>query len=302
MASGAGTRLAPLPAVGSSTAAAARSQMQSGLMGSGSPTYPASMLSATVPSLNQSSASVEKLKLVKTALVGLPAELRQDVDARRATDEQRLLEVRELAIKVERHLALEVKRRSDADKALQLTVEQRMAEIAANVERVSMERAAKLQASLDVLTKTLGDLRVEFQEERQRTARLAAELRHAAEHSVSDLRSALEQEKVSRLEKEAQIQVKLAQDILKSQERDELERTQREAAVEHTREEFAKMMKDREKLDSQFRAKVVDDIACLKAAVEAEAENRVSSEEHITHTLDSVVSQLHASLKVVSQN
>jgi hypothetical protein len=41
-------------------------------------------------------------------------------------------------------------------------------------------------------------------------------------------------------------------------------------------------------------------MACLKAAVEAEA--RLSSEEQLTHTLDAVVGQLQASLRVVSQS
>jgi len=249
----------------------------------------------------KASPTFEQLKQLRGNLVGLPSVLKEEVQARRYGDESRLLEVRDLALKVERHLSLEIKRRSEADKALQAHVDKRMSEIHAKMEKISLERMQKMQDAVEVITKTIGDLRKELQDEHERTAKLALELRHQAEHSVSDLKAALEQEKVSRLEKEAQLQLKLAQDILRTQETIEQEHKERESAVAETRTEFLNSMKEREKVDEQFRLKMNDDLSCLKTAIRVETETRESVEEHLTETIATVTEQIQNSLHTVVQ-
>jgi len=252
-------------------------------------------------SIEKGSPTYDQLKQVRANLVGLPSVLKDEVQQRRYGDESRLLEVRDLALKVERHLALEIKRRTEADKALQQHVDKKMTEIQAKMEKASAERMHRMQEAVDVITKTIGDVRKELQEEHERTSKLALELRHQAEHSVSDLKAALEQEKVSRLEKEAQLQLKLAQDIMKTQENLEHEHKEREASVLQTRTEFMDIIKDRDKSDEHFRLKVMEDLSCLKTAIQVETETRESVEEHITQTIATVTEQIQTSLHTVVQ-
>eukprot|EP01012_Entosiphon_sulcatum_P057390 TRINITY_DN81146_c0_g1_i1.p1 TRINITY_DN81146_c0_g1~~TRINITY_DN81146_c0_g1_i1.p1 ORF type:complete len:292 (+),score=82.32 TRINITY_DN81146_c0_g1_i1:132-1007(+) len=247
------------------------------------------------------SPAVERLTKVKQSLNALSTTLKDDVDQRKEQEEAKLQEVRELAIKIEKHLTLEIKRRSEADKILQSQFEQKLKEIAENVDRAHSDKMLQMQVNIDILTKKMLSLERELGEERERTARLAAELRHAATTSTSDLKAALEQEKVSRVEKEAQILRKISEDVYKVQERADIERASREAGLEKVREEFAKALKQRDQFEEKFRAKTLEEIDALKQSLRVETEMRESGEEQLAHSVDGIVQQLHDTLKQLTR-
>eukprot|EP00997_Jenningsia_sp_PLL12_P008504 NODE_5287_length_588_cov_55.964750_g4578_i0.p1 GENE.NODE_5287_length_588_cov_55.964750_g4578_i0~~NODE_5287_length_588_cov_55.964750_g4578_i0.p1 ORF type:complete len:161 (+),score=75.31 NODE_5287_length_588_cov_55.964750_g4578_i0:41-484(+) len=144
-------------------------------------------------------------------------------------------------------------------------------------------------------------LEKELEEERTRTAQLATELRHAATNSVSDLKAALELEKDSRMEMEALILKKVADDTTKVGGALAAERKLREDADLGLREEFTAAIKQQERASSKFQAKLLDDMDCTKTALRIESEERAQGEERAAQALGMVIHQMQESLQIVSR-
>lgn len=247
------------------------------------------------------SPAAERLNKMKNSLGGIHDAIQADVNKRKEGESSKVAEVRHLAEKVEKHLNLEVKRRTDADKTLQHMFETRLKDIAENIEKAYAAKLDGIQMSVDVLTKKVVSLEKELVSERERTAKLASELRHASTNSVADVKAALEQEKTGRLEKEAQILKKIAEDTQRTNERVEIEKNQRIEHVDTVKEELTKQMKSDQRVAEKFRSKTLDDLDCLKTAIKVEAQARESGEENIANSMDIMVTQLHEGLKIVSK-
>jgi hypothetical protein len=247
------------------------------------------------------SPAAERLTKMKASLGTLHQSIRTDVESRKAQEEARINEVRELATKVDKHLQLEVKRRTDADKTLQHMFETRLKDIADNIEKGYAAKLDDMRQNVDILTKKVVSLEKEIVSERERTARLASELRHASTNSVADVKAALEQEKATRLERETQILKKIAEDTHQTQERVEMEKTARVEAVEALRDEITKQMKTTERIAEKFRSKTMDDMDCVKAAIRVEAQTRESAEENLAHTMDVITNQFQSAMALLSK-
>ena len=99
------------------------------------------------------SPAAERLTKMKASLGTLHQSIRTDVESRKAQEEARINEVRELATKVDKHLQLEVKRRTDADKTLQHMFETRLKDIADNIEKGYAAKLDDMRQNVDILTK-----------------------------------------------------------------------------------------------------------------------------------------------------
>eukprot|EP00668_Euglena_longa_P048233 GGOE01065298.1.p1 GENE.GGOE01065298.1~~GGOE01065298.1.p1 ORF type:complete len:292 (+),score=121.65 GGOE01065298.1:104-979(+) len=247
------------------------------------------------------SPAADRLLRVTTSLNGMQQTVRTEVDQRKAAEESRLGEVRDLASKVDKHLGLEVKRRTEADRGIQQVFEGRLKEIAERIEAAYAAKLDDMKLSIDVLTKKVVSLEKELVSERERTARLASELRHASTNSVADVKAALEQEKATRLERETQILKKIAEDTRQTQDKVEQERTERAAAVTTVREELSKELRYSDNVNEKFRAKTLDELDALKAAIRVEAQVRESGEENLAHSLSVVVSEFKGTVALLSK-
>eukprot|EP01027_Heterolobosea_sp_BB2_P005264 GEZU01008073.1.p1 GENE.GEZU01008073.1~~GEZU01008073.1.p1 ORF type:complete len:182 (+),score=66.52 GEZU01008073.1:159-704(+) len=163
------------------------------------------------------------------------------------------------------------------------------------------ERFSQMQISIDILTKRIVQLEKELADEKDKNAKLNHELRTTVAQHVSDLQAAIETERVSRLEKEAQLLKKMSEDLFRMSERIENEKSVREHSQAALREEFDKLTRGREKNDEKFKAMVLEEIDILKAGLRLESENRATSEEQMVQTIDQIVSELQESLRIVSK-
>ena len=242
----------------------------------------------------------DRLNTVKNNLAGLSATLRQDVESKREYEENRLYEMRELTTKIERHLALEVKRRTESDKVLQAMLDHRIKEVSESMERKVNDKLVLMQHNVDILTKKLERVTSELASERDKTGRLTQELRTQYLAGLQEMKQGVEMEKAQRMEKEALLLKRLTEDVHRLQERLDVERHTREAAFKTAREEGGKKsVAPTDKVDERFKAHVLDDIECLKTALRLEAETRERGEESLASTMDELVRQVHAGLRLV---
>ena len=225
----------------------------------------------------------------------------QDVHSKREFEENRLYEMRELTQKVEKHLALEVKRRSESDKVLQNMFEGKMREQAEALERGFNERMTQTKHNVDILTKKIVSLEKDLVAEREKNGQLLQKVSYESQQAVQNLKNSLEQDKVQRMEKDAQLLRKSAEDVYRLQERMDVEKQARDLGFEGLRDAIGKLSMDKDKHDEKFRSLVLGDIEQLKAAVRFEHDEREQSEEQLVKTMDQIVNQVQDALRVVSK-
>jgi hypothetical protein len=211
-----------------------------------------------------------------------------------------MIEMKDAAIRLEQHLALEVKRRAEGDAKLQTLVDARAREITATLEKKVTERLLAMHHQVDTLTKRVGQLNADLALEREKNVRLTQELRYHAAQGLGDIKQAVEQERVQRQEKEGLLSKKLSEDVFRLQERIDVERHAREMMLTAVKEEMGQVKKHREKGDERFIRKLNEDIAALKKQLTAEEETRKRGEEHLAKAMEEIVEQLHNGLRVLS--
>eukprot|EP01062_Namystynia_karyoxenos_P005293 TRINITY_DN11876_c0_g4_i1.p1 TRINITY_DN11876_c0_g4~~TRINITY_DN11876_c0_g4_i1.p1 ORF type:complete len:306 (+),score=146.82 TRINITY_DN11876_c0_g4_i1:80-919(+) len=247
------------------------------------------------------SPSVERLSKVRSNLNALGDMLKADVHSKREFEENRIYEVRELTTKIEKHLTLEVKRRAESDKALQSLFEGRMQEMREALRREFTDRLTQQQMSVDVLTKKLVSVEKDLAMEREKNAQLLDKLDKGMSQEVRNIKATLDQDKVHRMEKEAQLLRKCAEDIYRLQERLDVEKHAREVAMEGFRDCIGGLGQDKTKDDDKFKSMVLNDLEQLKSAVRYEHEEREQAEEQMVQTMDQMVRQVQEALRVVSK-
>eukprot|EP01059_Diplonema_ambulator_P015991 TRINITY_DN2722_c0_g1_i1.p1 TRINITY_DN2722_c0_g1~~TRINITY_DN2722_c0_g1_i1.p1 ORF type:complete len:283 (+),score=152.72 TRINITY_DN2722_c0_g1_i1:32-850(+) len=238
---------------------------------------------------------------VQNRMNALGDTLRADITSKREYEENRLFEMRELTNKVEKHLALEVKRRAESDKVLQNMFEGRMKEMQAAMDKKFTEKFTQMQLNVDILTKKLVSLEKELVAEREKNAQLIQKLNYEQQQSVQTLKNTLEQDKVQRMEKEAQVLRKSAEDTNKIQNMLAVEKQARDVGFEGLREAIAKLSQDKDKHDEKFKSLVLADIEQLKAVVRMEHDEREQSEEQLVATMDQIVQKVEDALRVISK-
>lgn len=216
--------------------------------------------------------------------------------------EDRVAGITNDAARIEQHLALEVKRRAEADKALHQLIEARAKEMTEVIERKANEKLIKMHHAVDSLTKQVDSLEKELAAEREKNVRLTQELRFHATQGLEDVKKAVEHERAQRQEKEALMAKKLAEDIFRLQERLDVERHARESMLTAVREEMGRVGNSREKTEEKFLARIRQELAQLKTAVFAEQDAREKGEEQLAATMDEVVQQVHAGLRALAQS
>ena len=246
----------------------------------------------------------DRLEGVKASLASLNQTLsggNKSEKKQSALGEGRLLELKDASIRIEQHLALEVKRRAEADAKLQQLIDVRAKEMAQGLEKRVTDRMVQMHQAVDGLTKRVGQLNRELAVEREKNVRLTQELKYHAGQGLSDIRATVEQEKLQRMEKEQLLAKKLGEDVFRMQERLDVERHAREVMLTAVKEDMSKFSGTREKSDERFVRKLREDIIKLREQLQAEEETRAQGEEQLAQAMEDIVAQVHGSLKALSQ-
>eukprot|EP01063_Lacrimia_lanifica_P035783 TRINITY_DN690_c0_g2_i1.p1 TRINITY_DN690_c0_g2~~TRINITY_DN690_c0_g2_i1.p1 ORF type:complete len:298 (+),score=163.96 TRINITY_DN690_c0_g2_i1:124-894(+) len=241
------------------------------------------------------------LATVQHKMNALGDTLRADVHSKKEYEENRLFEIKDLSNKVEKHLALEVKRRAESDKVLQTMFETKMKEMQETMEKNFNDKMAVMKHNVDILTKKIITLEKDLVTERERSAQLMQKVSYESQQSVQNIKNTLDQEKVQRMEKEAQLLRKSAEDVHRLQERLDDEKRAREVDVGSLRDAIRKLSSDKDKHDEKFRSLVLSDIDQLKAAVRCEHDSREQAEEQLAATMAQIVDQFEDAFRVVSK-
>lgn len=249
----------------------------------------------------RSSPAVERLSKLKESLHSISGSLREEVEHKREIEESRLFEVRELVNKLESTLGNEIKKRTEGNKTLQSNFEGQIATVQNNLEKKLSERHSQSQIATDILTKRVVSLEKEVSEMREKTNKFLTDLKNNTLGQLEELQSQLENERISRAEKDAQLMKKISEETTRIHDRFEAEKADRDHVLQFVRDEADKSEKARDKSLEKFRSMILDEIDILKQALRMETEAREGAEEQMMDTIDHIVNQLRESFRIVSK-
>eukprot|EP00761_Pharyngomonas_kirbyi_P006711 gb/GECH01006719.1/.p1 GENE.gb/GECH01006719.1/~~gb/GECH01006719.1/.p1 ORF type:complete len:285 (+),score=79.38 gb/GECH01006719.1/:1-855(+) len=247
------------------------------------------------------SPSVERLSKLKESLYNISGNLREEVEHKREIEESRLFEVREMVSKLENTINNEIKKRTEGDKSLQNNIDSQVNNVQNSLDKKISERHSQNQIANDILTKRVVSLEKEVGEMREKTNKMINDLKSNTLSQIEELQAQLENERIARAEKDAQLMKKISEETSRIQERLESEKAERDHVLSTVRDEADKGEKARDKSLEKFRSMMLDEIDILKQALRMETEAREGSEEQMMDTIDHIVNQLKESFRIVSK-
>merc|ERR1719428_900891 len=149
--------------------------------------------------------------------------------------------------KLERTLNSEIKRRVEANKALQGMFESQIATVQDKLEAVFVERLDHLQAKVDSLNDRMGVVEKDFSQSREKYIRDIEDKNQMVAKDVQALQQAFTNEKINRKERETALAAKLKDHEARVQAKFEQEEQIRDQKYRALREEFEESKRVRER-------------------------------------------------------
>merc|ERR1719301_112132 len=204
-------------------------------------------------------------------------------------------------MKLGKTLNSEIKRRVEANKALQGMFESQIATVQDKLEAIFVERLDQLQASVDSLNDRMGIVERDFSMEREKYIRDIEDKNAMVAKDVNNLQNAFENEKVDRKERELRITKKLGDHETRTQGKFEQEQNAREQKYQSLREELEESKRMREKGDEKFQTFILEEVAALKNGLVMESQAREQADDDIVQALNHYTKALQDALRIVNQ-
>lgn len=225
-------------------------------------------------------------------------DLESEKEHRRVTEEQKRVNLVDQVHKLERNMEAEIKRRMEADKALHATLEHELKSMHEKHNAQMREMQMSLNASIDALSRTFADLHAGLREEKEQRRADVEHILQTTLVKVDETQAALDDERVARLEREAQTLKRVGEDIFRTQEKIDMERVTRENTLSQIQAEVRETISGRAMSDDKFQAVVLGEIANLKNAVQVEREERITEDEQIVHAINDYTQAMQDGLRL----
>ncbi|KEP60128.1 UNVERIFIED_CONTAM: SF-assemblin/beta giardin protein [Hammondia hammondi] len=134
-----------------------------------------------------------KLAVLSERIHGFEKQMECEAKQRREGEEGRLLAIREAITKLEKTLNAEIKRRVEANKALQAMFESQLLGVQDKLSSVFVEKFEQLQCALDALNDRLAVVEREFTVEREKQTKEWEEKNELLGRDMAAIQSAREQ-------------------------------------------------------------------------------------------------------------
>lgn len=211
-----------------------------------------------------------------------------------------VISMKQHAIKIEEHLAVEASARQEMDRKLKSLMDQRIRDAVTLLEKKASERIAELHHHVESLTRRTENLQAELATEREKNVRLTQELKYQVTHGMSEVKEHVNQVRSVSQSSQSILAKNLAENILRLQEKLDVERHTRESVLQAVREEMH-ATKNRDKIEDRALQRLRDDISALEVQLKRERETREKGEEQLAATMEEVVSQIQLGLRNISR-
>jgi len=243
----------------------------------------------------------QKLGMLSQRFNGFEREMEMETRSRKTSDESQLGTIKDDMSKLERTLNSEIKRRVEANKALQGMFESQIATVQDKLEAVFVERLDRLQARVDSLNDRMGVVEKDFSQSREKYIRDIEDKNQMVAKDVASLQVTFRQEKVDRKEREQATALKLRDHASRTAAKFEEEEKIREQKYQALREELEESKRLRERGDDKFQAFILEEVAALKNGLVVETQTREHADDDIVNSLHHYTHVLQDALRVVNR-
>jgi len=248
------------------------------------------------------SATQAKIGALREKFEGFQSQWEAETKHRIEREGTKLEGVKESMTKLEGTLNSEIKRRVEANKALQAMFESQIAAIQDRLEAIFIDRLDKLQSSVDGLSDRMGTVERDFALTREQYIQDIEEKNAVVAKDTNSMQNAFENEKVDRRERELAISKKLGDHETRTQAALEAQTASREQKYQALRSELEDIKRVRDEGDDKFQTFILEEVAAVKNGLVAESHAREQSDDDIVQALNHYTKCLQDALRVINQS
>merc|ERR1719389_841017 len=204
--------------------------------------------------------------------------------------------------KLEQTLNSEIKRRVEANKALQSMFETQIGSTQDRLEAIFIDRLDKLQLSVDSLSDRMSLVEHDFKLTREQYIQDIEDKNAVVAKDTNGMQNAFENEKIDRKEREMAISNKLSEHETRTQAAFEAQTGNREQKYSSLRSELDTIKRSREKGDDKFQTFILEEVASVKNGLSAESHAREQADDDIVQALNHYTKCLQDALRIINQH
>merc|ERR1719221_759987 len=224
-----------------------------------------------------------------------------EVETKARADQEDLAEnqLRDNIARLEKTLDAEIKRRVEANKALQGMFEAQMSTVQDKLEAGLLERLDQLHSAVDSLNDRVDAVERNFSQAREQYIRDIEDKSTMVAKDVSALQSAFQNERADRKERETLIVAKYRDLEERTGERFGVDKRTLDQQYKELREELD--MAVTENNDQRFQDYILEEMAALKNGLVVESATREDADDRIVNALGHYTKGIQEALRVVNQ-
>ena len=207
---------------------------------------------------------------------------------------------RETLIKLEKTLNAEIKRRVEANKALQEMFEAQIITMQEKLETGFDERIEKVEEAVSGVSDRLALIERDFAIERDRYVRDIEDKNAMVARDVNGLQQAFENERVLRAEKEAVIIKRLTDLETKTDDKLDSHKVSTDSKLISVRSDMEEIHRMNCTGEDKFERFVLEELASLKNSVIIETQSRESADDDLVTALNQYTKALQDALRIIN--
>jgi len=203
-------------------------------------------------------------------------------------------------VKLEKTLNAEIKRRVEANKALQEMFEAQIIAMEEKLESGLDERLEKVEEAVSAVSDRLALIERDFAIERDRYVRDIEDKNALVARDVNTLQQAFENERVLRAEKEAIIIKRLTDLETKTDDKLETHKVSTDSKLISVRADMEEIHRMNSSGEDKFENFALEELASLKNSVIIETQSRESADDDLVNALNHYTKALQDALRIIN--
>lgn len=240
-----------------------------------------------------------RLATLNERFSGFERQIDVEVKARREAEECHLIGLKDNIARLEKTLNSEIKRRVEANKALQGMFEAQMATVQDKLEAGLLERLDSLHNAVGTLNERVDAVEKDFTQAREQYIRDIEDKSAMVAKDAAGLQQTFQNERSDRKEREQMIISQLRDLDARTAERLEEEQKITDRKYEDIREHLDVAVKDDG--DRQFQDYILEEMAALKNGLVMETQIREQSDDEIVNALQHYTKTIQDALLIVNE-
>jgi len=247
-------------------------------------------------------ATQAKISALREKFANFHNQWENETKHRMTRESGKLDDTKDSMAKLEQTLNSEIKRRVEANKALQSLFEHQIQSIQDRLEAIFIDRLEKLQVSVDSLSDRMTAVERDFTLTREQYIQDIEDKNAVVAKDVNGMQNAFENEKIDRKERELAISKKLSEHETRTQAAFDAQEAMREQKYSSIRQELDQIKLVRERGDDKFQTFILEEVAVVKNGLVAESQAREQADDDIVQALNHYTKCLQDALRIINQN